>query len=215
MRKIRISKDILSANDLVAKENRSIFDQHKALVLNIISSPGSGKTTLIEETLKRLKKKKAVVIEGDIAGNIDAKRLAKIEPDVLQINTDGSCHLDARMVRSALDYLPPGIIDLILIENVGNLVCPAEFKVGEDHKIALLSITEGDDKPLKYPLIFQLASLLIVNKIDLLPYTNFRLDRATKLATKINPKIDIITVSCKTGYGLEDWLNWINKKLNV
>ncbi|HIE05838.1 MAG TPA: hydrogenase nickel incorporation protein HypB [bacterium (Candidatus Stahlbacteria)] len=215
MKKIRINENILSANDLVAKENRSIFDRHKSLVLNIISSPGSGKTTLIGETITKLRKKKIMVIEGDIAGNIDARRLAKTGTNVLQINTDGSCHLDARMVRSALDYLPPGKIDLIFIENVGNLVCPAEFKVGEDHKIVLLSTTEGDDKPLKYPLVFQLASLLIINKIDLLPYTNFRIETATKLTRKINPRIDIVHLSCRTGEGITEWVTWITKRLNA
>ncbi|HID32816.1 MAG TPA: hydrogenase nickel incorporation protein HypB [bacterium (Candidatus Stahlbacteria)] len=214
MRRIKINEKILSANDLIALENRSIFDHHQALVLNIISSPGSGKTSLIEETLRRLRDKRATVIEGDIAGDLDANRIEPLAPSVLQINTDGSCHLDARMIRSALDHLPEGRIDLILIENVGNLVCPAEFKVGEDHKVVILSVTEGDDKPLKYPLVFQLASVLVINKIDLIPYTDFNLVRFINLTRQINPKIEVIKLSCRTKEGIEDWTQWIRKRLD-
>ncbi|RKX69909.1 hydrogenase accessory protein HypB [candidate division WOR-3 bacterium] len=215
MKRIKIDEAILSANDLIARENRAIFDRHRALVLNIISAPGAGKTSLIRSTIEKLSDLRIVVIEGDITGSLDAQRLEDITPHILQINTGSACHLDARMIRSALDYLPPGPIDLILIENVGNLVCPAEFRVGEDHKIALISTAEGDDKPLKYPLLFQLASLLLINKIDLLPHTDFSIDRAIRWAGQINPKIETITLSCKTGEGLERWIEWISRHLNA
>jgi hydrogenase nickel incorporation protein HypB len=178
-----------------------------------MSSPGAGKTTLLVETLTALKDEfKMAVIEGDLKTDNDARRVAATGAQAVQINTEGGCHLDARMIRTALESLDTGCLDILFIENVGNLVCPAEFFLGEDCKIALLSVTEGDDKPEKYPLMFHLAEAVVLNKTDLLPYVDFDLDRATAHAKKLNEAAKIMPLSCRTGEGIKNWLAWLRCK---
>lgn len=211
--KIKVLTDILQANDAIAGENKQWLKKYGILVLNMLSSPGAGKTTLLEKTLERLSGKiRTGVIEGDIATSRDAERLQQFGMPVIQINTGHACHLDANMIKSALLNLDLPSIELLFIENVGNLVCPAEFQIGEDHKVVLLSVTEGDDKPLKYPLMFRESSLLLINKIDLLPYTNFDIQAAKDYARQINPHLDVIALSCTTGEGIDRWLDWIEKR---
>lgn len=211
--KIKLVKNILEANDRIAEENRKIFDKNKTFVINMMSAPGAGKTTLLEKTIYDLKDKiRLGVIEGDIATTRDAERIERTGVPIVQITTDGACHLDANMIRAVLDDLPLSEIELLIIENVGNLVCPAEFKVGEDAKVMLLSVTEGDDKPLKYPLMFSESSLLLINKIDLLPYTDFDIAKVKKDSLSINPKLDILEISAKTGEGMEQWYGWIEER---
>ena len=208
--KIKVVTRIMEANDRIAAENRKAFDDAGVYVINIMSAPGAGKTSLIERTIKELNGKlKIGVIEGDIAGTDDAQRIENLGIPVVQINTDGACHLDANMINEAMADLPLKDLDLLIVENVGNLVCPAEFKVGENIKVMLLSITEGDDKPLKYPLMFQESSALILNKIDLLPYTNASLDKIKKDSLSLNPHLKIFEVSCKTGEGTGEWAQWL------
>jgi hydrogenase nickel incorporation protein HypB len=208
--KVRLVTNILEANDRIAEQNKKIFKEAGVFVINIMSAPGAGKTTLIEKTIQALKDKiKIGVIEGDIAGTDDAQRIENLGVPVVQINTGGACHLDANMIHEVMSDLPLKELDLVIIENVGNLVCPAEFKVGEDMKAMLLSIAEGDDKPLKYPLMFQESSALILNKIDLLPYTNANLDKIKKDSLSLNRNLKIFEVSCKTGEGLSNWTNWL------
>lgn len=212
--KLRVVKNILEANERIADENRKIFKEAKVFVINIMSAPGAGKTSLIERTIKDLKSKiKIGVIEGDIAGSDDARRIDSLGIPVVQINTGGGCHLDANMINVVMKDLPLKKLDLLIIENVGNLVCPAEFVLGEDIKVMLLSIAEGDDKPLKYPLMFQESSALILNKIDLLPYTNADLRKIKKDSLSLNPKLKIFEVSCKTGEGINKWTEWIRSKV--
>lgn len=212
--KVKLVKNILDANDRIAEENRKIFDENGVFVINMMSAPGAGKTTLLEKTIHALKHKTGVgVIEGDIATTRDAERIEATGVPVVQINTDGACHLDGSMIRGVMDDLPLSEIDLLIIENVGNLVCPAEFKVGEDAKVMLLSVAEGDDKPLKYPLMFSEASLLLISKIDLLPYTNFDIAKVKKESLSLNPRLDIIEVSATTGHGMEQWYGWLGQKL--
>lgn len=207
--KVKVVTQILEANDRIAEENRKIFDKSGVYVINIMSAPGAGKTSLIEKTIKETAKIKIGVIEGDIAGSDDAKRIKNLGIPVVQINTGGACHLDANMIREVIEDFPLKGLDLLIIENVGNLVCPAEFKVGEDIKVMLLSITEGDDKPLKYPLMFQESSALVLNKIDLLPYTNADVAKIKKNSLSLNPKLKIFEVSCKTGEGMSKWVKWL------
>ena len=207
--KVKVVTQILEANDRIAEENRKIFDKSGVYVINIMSAPGAGKTSLIEKTIKETAKMKMGVIEGDIAGSDDAKRIKSLGIPVVQINTGGACHLDANMIREVIEDFPLKGLDLLIIENVGNLVCPAEFKVGEDIKVMLLSITEGDDKPLKYPLMFQESSALVLNKIDLLPYTNADVEKIKKNSLSLNPKLKIFEVSCKTGEGISKWVKWL------
>ncbi len=212
--KLRVVKNILEANERIAEENRKLFKEAKVFVINIMSAPGAGKTSLIERTIKDLKRKiKIGVIEGDIVGNDDAKRIDSLGVPVVQINTGGGCHLDANMINAVMKDLPLKKLDLLIIENVGNLVCPAEFILGEDIKVMLLSIAEGDDKPLKYPLMFQESSALILNKIDLLPYTNADLGKIKKDSLSLNPKLKIFEVSCKTGEGISKWTEWVKSKV--
>jgi hydrogenase nickel incorporation protein HypB len=200
----------MEANDRIAAENRKLFDEAGVYVINIMSAPGAGKTSLIEKTIKELTNQLRVgVVEGDIAGTEDAERIESLGVPVVQINTGGACHLDANMIHEALVDLPLRELDLLIIENVGNLVCPAEFKVGEDMKVMLLSVTEGDDKPLKYPLMFQESSALILNKIDLLPYTNADIEKIKKTSLSLNPSLKIFEVSCKTGEGIGEWTEWL------
>jgi hydrogenase nickel incorporation protein HypB len=207
-----MEKKVLSANDQIAARLRDAFSARDTLVLNLISSPGSGKTMLLEKTLEALPAGiRAAVLTGDIQTDNDARRLARYGYPVRQITTAGACHLDARMVENQLagwlDDSEP--LDLLLIENVGNLVCPTSYDLGEDAKIVVLSVTEGEDKPLKYPGIFRKAELMILNKIDLLPYVPFDPALALENATRIHPDIEIIETSCTTGAGLQQWLAWL------
>jgi len=210
--KVNVMVDVLEANDRIATASKEIFDRNKNLVVNLMSSPGAGKTTLLERTAEALAGKVRLgVITGDIETSRDAERIEKYNIPVVQLTTVTACHLDANMVASALSHLDLSQIDILLIENVGNLVCPAEFKVGEDCKVMILSVTEGDDKPLKYPLMFRESSLLIINKIDLLPFTNFNMDEAKANALKMNPNLGIMEVSTTTGQGIEDWISWLKQ----
>ncbi len=208
--KVKVATRILEANDRIAAENRKLFDEANVYVINLMSAPGAGKTSLIERTIKEVYKKfKIGVIEGDIAGTDDAQRIESLGIPVIQINRGSACHLDANMVNEAIVDLPLKDIDLLIVENVGNLVCPAEFKVGENMKVMILSVTEGDDKPLKYPLMFQESSALILNKIDLLPYTNANIEKIKKDSLSLNPSLKIFEVSCKTGEGIVEWTEWL------
>jgi hydrogenase nickel incorporation protein HypB len=208
--KVKVLTNILEANDRIAADNRKVFDELGVYVINLMSGPGAGKTSLLERTLKELSGKlKIGVIEGDIAGTDDAQRIDSLGVPVVQINTGGACHLDANMITEVMYDLPLKDLDLLIIENVGNLVCPAEFKVGENIKVMLLSIAEGHDKPLKYPLMFQESSALVLNKIDLLPYTNADLGKIKKDSLSLNPNLKIFEVSCKTGDGITGWTDWL------
>jgi len=209
--KVKVVANILEANDRIAAENRNKFNEAGVFVMNVMSGPGAGKTSLLERTIQELSGKiKIGVIEGDIAGADDAERIDKLGIPVVQINTGGGCHLDANMITDVLEDLPPlKELDLLIIENVGNLVCPAEFKLGEDMKVMLLSLAEGHDKPLKYPLMFQESSALILNKIDLLPYTDADIGKMKRDSLSLNPNLKIFEVSCKTGQGITEWTNWV------
>ncbi|MGQ9465621.1 MAG: hydrogenase nickel incorporation protein HypB [bacterium] len=213
--KIDIIKPVLVSNKERAKENRIFFDKTQSLVLNIIGSPGSGKTSVIGQVVKRLKAKyKILVIEGDIRGSIDSEKLTKLNIDTIQINTLTECHLDAFMLAQVLSKIKKPY-DLILIENVGNLVCPAEFEVGEDYKVAILSAPEGDDKPLKYPLLFHLAKVVIINKTDLMPHLDFSIKKARKNILGKNPNAKIFEVSAKTGRGFDQLIAYLEKMLET
>jgi hydrogenase nickel incorporation protein HypB len=210
--KINVMTDILEANDRIATANGDVFNKNRNLVLNLMSSPGAGKTSLLEKTGEALKGNLRLgVIAGDIETSRDAERLEKHKLPVIQLTTGSACHLDANMIASALPHIDLKKIDILVIENVGNLVCPAEFKLGEDYKIMILSVTEGDEKPLKYPLMFRESSLLLINKIDLLKYTNFNLKEAKANARRVHPDLDIIDISCATGEGIPDWIAWLNQ----
>ena len=215
--KITVLDNILQANDAIAGEIAAKLAAHRVFAINLMSSPGAGKTTLLERTLERLEPKGVLVgvIEGDIETSRDAERLEGFNVPVVQINTGTACHLDANMINGALANLDCSAIDLLFIENVGNLVCPAEFKVGEDHKVMMLSVAEGDEKPLKYPLMFRESSAMIVNKIDLLQHTNFDMEEATANACKINPQLTLFPLSCTTGEGLEAWVAWVLEGLEA
>ena len=207
---IKVLKDILSANDQIAQKNRALLENKQVFTINIMSSPGAGKTSLILETIRKLKNKVSMgVIEGDISSTIDAEKVKREKVPVLQINTGGECHLEAVMVNRALDNLPLDDIGLLFIENVGNLVCPGEFKLGEDRKVLILSVPEGDDKIYKYPLLFHLADAVVINKIDLLPYTKFDLEGFSLALKGINQKARLFQVSCTTHEGIEDWTDWV------
>lgn len=208
--KIKVTTRILDANDRIAEENKKMFKEAGVYVINLMSSPGAGKTSLLEKTISAIKDKvKVGVIEGDITGTNDAERIERLGIPVVQINTEGACHLDANMIADAARELPLEELDLLFIENVGNLVCPAEFKVGEDIKVMILSLTEGDDKPLKYPLMFQESSVLLINKIDLKDFLDVSIEKIKKDAQFLNPNIKIFEVSCKTGQGIDEWTNWL------
>jgi hydrogenase nickel incorporation protein HypB len=210
--KVKIVTKILEANDRIALENRKIFDKADVFVINLMSGPGAGKTSLLEKTLSGNSGLEIGVIEGDIAGSDDAERIEKFGAPVVQINTGGACHLDANMIYEVLNDIPLDRLDIVFIENVGNLVCPAEFKVGEDIKVMLLSIAEGHDKPLKYPLMFQESSALVLNKIDLAPYIDVDVDKIKRDSLSLNPKLKIFEVSCKTGEGIPEWMSWLKQK---
>jgi len=207
---IKVIKDIMGANEQIARENRQLFDSNKVFVVNVMASPGAGKTSLILETIRRLKGKvKVGVVEGDISSSLDAEAIGKEGVPVVQINTGGECHLDANMTASALGNLPLGDIELLFIENVGNLVCPAEFNLGEDLRVLVSSTPEGDDKPFKYPLMFHEADAVLVNKIDLLPYLKFDVDAFSKTIKGINQKVKVFPLSCTTGEGVDRWVDWL------
>ena len=211
--KINVMTDILEANDRIATANAETFKKNSNLVLNLMSSPGAGKTSLLEKTGDALiGKLRLGVIAGDIETMRDSERLQKHKIPAVQLTTGSACHLDANMVASALPHVDLKKTDILVIENVGNLVCPAEFKVGEDYKVVMLSVTEGDEKPLKYPLMFRESSLLLINKIDLLKYTNFNLKEARANARRIHPDLEIIDISCITGEGISGWIDWLNRQ---
>ena len=214
--KVSVVKNILAANDRIAQENRAIFDEKNLLVFNLMSSPGAGKTSLLEKTIVALKDQLNVgVIEGDIQSSQDAERIAATGAPAVQINTGGACHLDGNMIRDTFHEFDFDALDLLVVENVGNLVCPAEFKVGEDFKVMILSVTEGEDKPAKYPLMFHESKALLINKIDLLPYVDCSVERIREESLKVNPDLVIFEVSCKTGEGLDAWYDWLKSELKA
>ena len=209
--KVKVVTRILEANDRIAEENRKRFKEAGLYVVNLMGAPGAGKTSLLERTIRELKPRLRMgVIEGDIVGTDDAERISALDIPVVQINTGGACHLDANMISEVLDELPLRDLDLLIIENVGNLVCPAEFKVGEDMKMMVLSVAEGHDKPLKYPLMFQESSALVINKIDLLPYMNTDVNKVRNDSLALNPKLKIFEVSCANGAGIDAWAQWLS-----
>ena len=211
---LTIKENILGANSEKAEINRKLLDGRHIQMINIMSSPGSGKTSLILRTIDRLRKKfRIAVIEGDIASSIDADKIAQQDIPAIQINTGGGCHLDAQMIKKALDALALDRIDLIFLENVGNLVCPADFDLGAHKNVVILSIPEGDDKPHKYPIMFVEADLVLVNKIDVLPYFDFNLDTFPEIISGLNPSARILPVSAKTGEGMDGWFSWIEETL--
>ncbi len=208
--KVKVLKNVLEANDTIAAKNREFFSKNKVFAINLMSSPGAGKTSLILQTIKKLKDKiKIAVIEGDIASRLDADKIKGEKINVVQINTGGGCSLDANMVSQALDSLPLSHIDLLFIENVGNLVCPAQFALGEHKRVVISSLPEGDDKPIKYPIIFSDADAVVINKIDLQPYLNFDSTAFRKSIENLNPKAKIFQVSCTTGTGINNWCSWL------
>jgi hydrogenase nickel incorporation protein HypB len=211
--KVRVVEDALDANNTIARANRDDFDRAGVTVVNLMSAPGAGKTTLLERVLGSLDGVRPGVLEGDVQGSYDADRLASLHVPVTQLNTDpgfgGECHLDANMVRSALPALPLDDIDLLVIENVGNLVCPAEFRVGEDARVMVSSVTEGEDKPLKYPLMFRTCELVVINKIDLLEHLDFDLDAFLHNLDAVHPGVPRMLVSARTGEGVDAFRDWL------
>ena len=214
--KIPVVRNILEVNERMAIENRRLFDDHHLLVINLMSSPGAGKTSLLEKTIDGLGDRVRMgVIEGDIQSDQDARRIASKGITAVQINTDGACHLDGNMIRATFESFNFSAMDLLIIENVGNLVCPAEFNLGEDFKAMLLSVAEGDDKPAKYPLMFRQSKVLLINKIDLLPYVNCSVEKIREEALRINPKLTIFEISCQSGQGLDAWFDWLQKAIDT
>ncbi len=211
---IKVIKNILGENDRIAAENQAMFQDKKVFVLNFMGSPGAGKTSVLEKTMEQLKDKiNMAVIEGDLFTSKDAERIDKYGVPVIQINTAGGCHLDANMVQKTVKEMNLDELDLLVVENVGNLVCPAEFPVGEDARAVVLSVTEGDDKPLKYPLMFKESEIALLNKVDLAPYCNFNMDSAKKDITSLHPGIEVLEVSCTKGQGIDEWCDWLLKKI--
>ena len=211
--RVRVVEEALDANNTIAAANRADFDRAGVTVVNFMSAPGAGKTTLLERVLGDMPGVRVAVLEGDVQGSLDAERLASLHVPVTQINTDpcfgGECHLDANMVRSALPDVPLDEIDLLVVENVGNLVCPAEFRIGEDARVMVCSVTEGEDKPLKYPLMFRTCELVLINKVDLLEHLDVDLERLLYNIDQVNPDAERITVSARTGEGIEAWRDWL------
>jgi hydrogenase nickel incorporation protein HypB len=213
-----VRENVLDANDTLARANRDLFDRAGTYTINMMSSPGAGKTALLERTLERMRVKLRLgVLEGDVQTTLDADRLARFHIPLVQVNTDpgfgGECHLDANMVRSGLDELPLEDIDVLIIENVGNLVCPAEFRVGEDVRVMVYSVTEGEEKPLKYPLMFRSADLVLVNKVDLLEHLDFDLEQFLGNLDAVNPGVRTVLTSARTGQGVDEWCDWLGQRL--
>ena len=214
VRVLSVNEQILSANDKLAEGLKTKFREARVFVMNLMSSPGAGKTSLILRIIESLAHKyKIGVIEGDIASDVDARKIEQTRVDVVQINTQGACHLDANMIQSAVENLGLDGKALLIIENVGNLVCPAEFNLGENVKVMILSVPEGHDKPLKYPLMFTESNALILNKMDLLPYTDFDMEALRQTVLAMNPAIKIFPVSAKTGEGISDFASWLEERL--
>jgi hydrogenase nickel incorporation protein HypB len=214
--KVSVVRNILEANERIAEQNKTLFNQNRLFVINLMSSPGAGKTSLLERTIDALKAELRIgVIEGDIQSTQDAERVAKKGIPVVQINTGGACHLDGNMIRDTFHEFDFKEMDLLIVENVGNLVCPAEFKIGEDFKVMILSVAEGDDKPSKYPLMFHESKVLLINKVDLLPYVDCSVDKIRQDALRINPNLNIFEISCKTGEGLDPWYDWLRKGVRL
>jgi hydrogenase nickel incorporation protein HypB len=213
--RVRVVQGVLDANDTIARANREDFERHGVTVVNLMSAPGAGKTTLLERVVRDLDGIRVGVLEGDVQSTLDADRLASLHVPVTQINTDpgfgGECHLDANMVRSALGSIPLDELDLLVIENVGNLVCPAEFRVGEHRRVMVSSVTEGEDKPLKYPLMFRACELVLVNKIDLLPHLEFDLEKLLYHLDAVHPGVERLLVSARTGEGIGEWRDWLRR----
>ena len=208
--KINLQEDVLTDLNAAATFNRNVFKQHNTLVINIMSSPGAGKTTLLEETVKRIADEfNIAVIQGDLATELDADRLRSLGIKTVQINTVGGCHLDARMIAKTMPEFDFEAIDILFIENIGNLVCPSGYDLGQDTKVVVLSVPEGNDKIPKYPVMFRRTDLTIINKIDLLPYVNFSVEEAKKDLAQINPKAQLQSLSAVTGEGIDEWINWI------
>ena len=208
--RIAVVKNILDANSKIARENRTLFESNGLAVINLMSSPGAGKTTLLEQMGNHFQGRLSIgVIEGDIQTTLDAERVAAAGLQAVQIETDGACHLDANMIQNALADLDLSSLDLLVVENVGNLVCPAEFDVGENHKVMMLSVTEGDDKPLKYPLMFKESRVLLISKVDLLPHLRCDVEKIKQAARSINPALEIFEISSYSGQGLDNWHNWV------
>lgn len=216
MHDVILNEKVLAKNIEYAEDNRRILKEKGIFTINLISSPGSGKTSIVEKTVEGLKERmNLAVIEGDIQADLDLQRLMKFNIPVRQINTGRSCHLDAHMVKHTLPWIfEQGEIDFLIIENVGNMVCPAEYDLGEDIKVAVMSVTEGDDKPIKYPSMFDSSQFLLINKTDLLEYTNFNMDKAKENALKINPALKIIETSCTNGNGIDKWINAMTEERN-
>ncbi|HEY6689558.1 MAG TPA: hydrogenase nickel incorporation protein HypB [Rubrobacter sp.] len=213
-----VRENVLDANDTLASANRDMFDRAGTYTINMMSSPGAGKTALLERTLERLRDQLRLgVLEGDVQTTLDADRLARFHIPLVQVNTDpgfgGECHLDANMVRSGLGELPLEDIDILIIENVGNLVCPAEFRVGEDVRVMVYSVTEGEEKPLKYPLMFRSADLVLVNKVDLLEHLDFDLEQFLGNLDAVNPGVRTVLTSARTGQGVDEWCDWLAQRL--
>src|SRR5919112_6181059 len=210
--KVRVVEDALDANNTIARANRDDFDRHGVGVVNLMSAPGAGKTALLERALADLPLRVGV-LEGDVAGSFDADRLSLLHIPVVQLNTGagfgGECHLDANMVRTAIPSLPLADMDLLVIENVGNLVCPAEFRVGEDVRVMVSSVAEGEDKPLKYPLMFRACELVVINKLDLLPHVDFDMEKFRANLEAVHPGVERIEVSARTGEGIDAWRDWL------
>ena len=208
--KVKLERKVLSRNDLLAAELRKLFASENVAVMNMVSSPGSGKTSLLEKTLGSLSRDLSIgVIEGDIQADKDAERIAVTGVPVHQIQTGGACHLEAEMIRKALGHFSLKDLDLLIIENVGNLVCPSAFDLGEGMRVSLISVTEGDDKPLKYPAMFRSADVMVINKMDLLPYTDFDIEKVIHSAMSLNPEIQVLKTSCRTGEGLDEWSGFV------
>ena len=213
-----VQENVLDANDTLARANRDLFDRAGTYTINMMSSPGAGKTALLERTLEQLRGRLRLgVLEGDVQTTLDADRLARFHIPLVQVNTDpgfgGECHLDANMVRSGLGELPLDDIDILIIENVGNLVCPAEFRVGEDVRVMVYSVTEGEEKPLKYPLMFRSAELVLINKVDLLEHLDFDLEQFLGNLDAVNPNVGRILTSARTAQGVDEWCSWLEKRL--
>jgi len=210
MPKVTIAQNILAANEQIAQEIHCSLAARSMRAINVMSSPGAGKTTLLERTIERLRGRLVMgVIEGDVETSADAERIEAAGAETVQINTRGACHLEAHMIRDAISELELAKIDLLVIENIGNLVCPAAWDLGEDTRVVVMSTTEGDDKPAKYPQMFALSQVMVVNKVDLLPYVDFDMQKAKRQALAINPHLHIFELSCRTGEGLDNWCDWV------